>query len=1073
MLALSLTVCFPVLLSAIAKAEEDHESSTSATSKTMPQAHVSTATIKLPIVDGTDIRFARSYTGDGLSQTKVAQIVQDDQGFMWFGTQYGLNRFDGYNFKVFVHDPRNPNSLSGVFINALFKDRTGTLWVGCDQFLNKFDRKTERFTQYAVPSVYHISQDTTGVLWLATTSGLYELDPATGRIRRFSHDPNDPLSLSSNDVKSSGEDKTGRFWVTNSEGLDEFDRGTGKVKVHVPLRESSNSFYEDRFGVFWIFGNALAVFDRNTNTLTHYSFHERKPPGRALTGVTAMLEDPNGTLWLATRGAGLLKFDRDHRRFIRYRNNPGDPESLLQNNVESLFVDMEGNIWAGLGRMGLVRFGGRPLPFGRFPHLDAPNNTLQPFVGAIYEDRKGILWIGTPATLNRIVRKTERYTYYRRTAEPAATTDVITICEDRSDNLWVGTYGHGLLRFNRQTGHFKTYRHDAADPYSLSNDIVTRLIVDQNGTLWAATFDGLNRFDAATERFTTYKSDSQSKTPHYLELVEDREGALWLGTDSSGLQRFDPATGQFADYQQDMNRQGTLSDNRVNSVHFDRTGTMWVGTQDGLNNFDPRTGRFTVYTQSDGLPGNAVGCILEDDHSDLWMSTNNGVARFDPQKKVFKPYSTADGLPGPDLTGWGACFKSVAGEMFFGGFSGATAFFPEMVSDSAYAPPIVLTDFRLLGTGVALGAGSPLKKTINYTNSITLSHEQNVFSIGFSALSYSNAATNRYRYMLEGLDQQWNEVGSEHRYATYTTLPAGIYIFRVQGATSGGVWTEPSVQIRIEILPAWWNAFWFRASFGAVLLLVGLATYNYRLHQIATTMKARFDERLAERTRMARDLHDTFLQTIQGSKLVADDALDEPTDPVRMHRAIEKLSEWLGQATQEGRAALNSLRTSTTETNDLAEALQRTTEDCPVPGSMAVNFSVVGDAQRMHPIVRDEIYRIGYEAIRNACMHSSASKLEVELIYSQDLALRVADNGVGIDSDVADQGKDGHFGLQGMRERAVRISGKLTLVSSPNSGTEIKLIVPGGIVFQKTMPVRRFQGIRTLFRSKDDTPNLD
>ena len=455
------------------------------------------------------------------------------------------------------------------------------------------------------------------------------------------------------------------------------------------------------------------------------------------------------------------------------------------------------------------------------------------------------------------------------------------------------------------------------------------------------------------------------------------------------------------------------------------------------------------------------------------MSTNNGVARFDPQKKVFKPYSTADGLPGPDLTGWGACFKSVAGEMFFGGFSGATAFFPEMVSDSAYAPPIVLTDFRLLGTGVALGAGSPLKKTINYTNSITLSHEQNVFSIGFSALSYSNAATNRYRYMLEGLDQQWNEVGSEHRYATYTTLPAGIYIFRVQGATSGGVWTEPSVQIRIEILPAWWNAFWFRASFGAVLLLVGLATYNYRLHQIARTMKARFDERLAERTRMARDLHDTFLQTIQGSKLVADDALDEPTDPVRMHRAIEKLSEWLGQATQEGRAALNSLRTSTTETNDLAEALQRTTEDCPVPGSMAVNFSVVGDAQRMHPIVRDEIYRIGYEAIRNACMHSSASKLEVELIYSQDLALRVADNGVGIDSDVADQGKDGHFGLQGMRERAVRISGKLTLVSSPNSGTEIKLIVPGGIVFQKTMPVRRFQGIRTLFRSKDDTPNLD
>jgi signal transduction histidine kinase len=200
---------------------------------------------------------------------------------------------------------------------------------------------------------------------------------------------------------------------------------------------------------------------------------------------------------------------------------------------------------------------------------------------------------------------------------------------------------------------------------------------------------------------------------------------------------------------------------------------------------------------------------------------------------------------------------------------------------------------------------------------------------------------------------------------------------------------------------------------------------------------------------MARDLHDTFLQTIQGSKLVGNDALDEPGDPLRMRRAMEKLSEWLGQAAQEGRAALNSLRTSTAETDDLAQALQRATEACPIPGSMAVNFSVVGDARGMHPIVRDEIFRIGYEAIRNACVHSSASKLEVELTYGQDLALRVADNGVGIDSGVAHREKHDHLGLQGMRERAVRIGGKLTLVSSSNSGTEIKLMVPGGIIFQK------------------------
>jgi len=240
-------------------------------------------------------------------------------------------------------------------------------------------------------------------------------------------------------------------------------------------------------------------------------------------------------------------------------------------------------------------------------------------------------------------------------------------------------------------------------------------------------------------------------------------------------------------------------------------------------------------------------------------------------------------------------------------------------------------------------------------------------------------------------------------------------------------------------------------------------------------IKLRLEERLNERTRLTRELHDTFLQTIQGSKLVADDALDPSADPIRMRRAMEKLSLWLGKATQEGRAALISLRATTTQTNDLADALRRVTEDGLIPGSMVVTFSVVGDAKEMHPIVRDEIYRVGYEAIHNACTHSGASQLEVELRYAHDLALRVTDNGTGVDPAIADRGKDGHFGLQGMRERAARIGGKLTLVSSSKSGTEIKLVVPGGMIFRNMMPVRQslFTRIRTLFRAKDQTSKLD
>ena len=822
---------------AIAQNPAGHPANRTIKLNAVEQVPVASGTITFPVIEGTDIRFKSLSPTDRLSQTKVSRIVQDDQGFMWFATGYGLYRYDGYDFKVFVHDPENPSSLSGVGVNgeALFKDRNGALWIGCDQFLNKFDLVTGKFTTYPIPFVTHISQDNAGTLWLATpTEGLYSLDPATGQIGHYLHDPKKASTLNSNHVIYSGEDKEGRFWVATTGWLDELDRSTGKVNRHIPVPDApfGFGFYEDRFGVFWIFHvspNPLSVLDRNTNTLTHYLFPKDGPTGATVTRVTAMLEDRNGALWIATHGPGLLKFDREHRRFIGYRNNPSDPDSIPQNDVDALFADHEGSIWVGLGSMGPVRFSINPLPFTRVDYNPSGLNTRNPFVGAIYEDRQGVLWVGTPKALNRIDRAGSITAY--QNGAPETDTDVIAICEDTSGFLWVGTYGHGLLRFDRRTGHFKTYRHNPADPHSLSDDFVSRLLVDHDGVLWAGTEDGLNRFNSTTETFTSYKPGSHGRLP-YLEMVQDHKGILWLGTDSRGLQRFDPVTGQFTVYEHDINRPGTLSDNRVNSVHIDRMGTMWVGTQDGLNSLDPRTGKFTTYTQHDGLPGSAVSCMLEDGRGDLWMSTNNGVARFDPQTKTFKDYSTADGLPGSDLTGWGACYKSSTGEMFFGGFSGATAFFPDKVTDSTYAPPIVLTDFRLFGTGVATEAGSPLKKTINFTRAVTLSHKQNVFSIEFSALSYSNPATNRYRYMLEGLDRHCNEVVGDQRLASYTTLPAGVYIFRVQGAASRGPWTEPGAQLRIEILPPWWATWWFRMLCISVsgALLAGI--YRLRIQQL-------------------------------------------------------------------------------------------------------------------------------------------------------------------------------------------------------------------------------------------------
>jgi ligand-binding sensor domain-containing protein/signal transduction histidine kinase len=1015
--------------------------------------------VRLPIVDATDNRFLRLSTADEVSQTKVDHIVQDNDGFLWFGTRWGLYRYDGYAFKVFVRDAGNPNSLDGIAVRALFKDRDGALWVGCDQSLNKFDQTMETFTRYPIPLATHITQDTAGLLWVTTLGGLYRLDPTSGEVQHYSHDPNDPSSLSSKNLSYCGEDKRGTFWVASDGGLDEFDRKAGKVTRHIILPDVSGfGFYEDRFGVFWIFHsspNALAVFDRKTNTLTRYAFPNREP---TMLSVSAMAEDRNGTLWIATHGFGLLKVDREGGKFIHYFNVPTDPESLPQNKLDALLADRDGDIWVAPGRMAPALLVTKPAPFKKLPKV--PGSTIQPFVGALYQDRQGILWIGTPEALIRRDYKTGRITAYR-TGGPDVGSDVVSICEDRSGNLWVGTYGHGLHRFDRQTGKFKTYRHNPADPHSLSNDIVMRLLVDHNGTLWAGTADGLNRFDALTERFTTHKLEPQSSIP-YLELIEDREGKMWIGTESSGLRHFDPATGQLTVYQHNRNLPGTLSDDRVNSVHFDRSGTIWVGTQNGLDKLNPQTGQFSVFTQQDGLPGNAVGCILEDKNGNLWLSTNNGVARFNPQSKTFTNFSTAEGLPGPNLTGWGACFQSPNGEMFFGGFNGGTSFFPDKAVDSSNAPRIVLTDFRLFGNRVQIGGDSPLRESISYTRNLILPHQQNVFSITFAALSYASPATNRYRYMLEGLERDWNEVGSDRRQAIYTTLPSGTYTFRAQGATRGGSWSEPGVALRIEILPPWWDMWWLRVICGIAVVCILWALYQLRVQQLVREYNMRLYERVNERTRIARELHDSLLQGFQGLMFRLQAVRD--LLPLRSSEAIEALDVALergDKAIAEGRDTVSDLRQSIVGEGDIAQALTALSEELATQGGNGavpcVRVLVEGKQRGLNPMLRDEIYRISREALRNAFRHAKAQKIEAEITYADsEFRLHVRDDGKGIDPHVTNQGaRAGHWGVPGMRERAKSFGGRLEVWSEVGAGTEVKLTVPAAIAYGKSEARRR------------------
>ena len=1011
------------------------------------------------MIAGTDTQFRRLPSDSGLSQTRVSEIVQDDDGFIWFGTQNGLNRFDGYKCKVFRHAPQDPGSLSGVYIYSLFKDRSGFIWVGSDQFLDRFSPLTETFTHYPLPvqdssglttTVTHISQDSSGMLWLSTGKGLFRLDPANGQTTRFLHDPDDPAAIGDDEIKMTGEDQEGRFWVANSQTLDEFDRKAGRVIRHIPMPDSGVGvrFHEDRFGVFWIFyGNdgLPAILDRKTNKLMRYEFNPDNRSGGSTNRAYAILEDHEGTMWFGTAASGLLKFDREHHQFVNYTNRPGDSDSLADTRVTALYEDRDGNIWTGLHQVKPNFFTTKRQPFEKFIHESGnPNSLASPLVGAIYEDQKGVLWVGTDRALNMIDRRLGQYSTFKLISG----TEVLGIVESGANTLWFGT-SQGLKRYDRKTGELRSYNRIPGDASSVCSGIIERLLIDRQGTLWGATWDGLCHFDSSTQRFTTYKPDPKSRGLNYHAIAEDSNGDMWLGG-NMGLHRFDQLTQRFTIYNHSADDSTSLSDNRVNSVYFDPAGTLWVGTQNGLDKFDPKTSTFRTYSERDGIAGNVVSCILEDGRGLLWMSTNKGISKFDPRTVSFKNFTAADGLPGSDLTGWGACFKSAAGEMFFGGFSGATAFFPEKIADDLLVPRIALTEFRLFGAPVPRGHGSPLANSINHTDQITLSHSQNIFSIEFSALSYLDAATSRYRYKLEGLDDQWNEVDSDRRAAAYTTLPPGTYTFRVQGASSHGPWGDPGAIVRIRILPPWWGSVWFMLLSTLAVVAILWMLYLFRLQQVAAELRGRMEERLGERERIARELHDTLLQGIQGLILRFQAAAVRipNSEPARqlMDSALDRADEVMA----EGRDRVRHLRVSVGATKDLAEAFTQAGQE--LSRGTNVEFAVVveGDMRPLHPLVLDEAYWIGHEALVNAFQHAEGTRIEVEIAYDQNKwRIRVRDNGRGIDSQVLESGgKPDHWGMSGMRERATKIGGQMQIWSRPEAGTEVELSVPGSKAYR-------------------------
>lgn len=816
----------------------------------------------------TYVRFDRYSLEQGLSQSSGLCFLQDSQGFLWIGTEDGLNRFDGYTFQIYRQDPQEPHGLSNSHISSLYEDPSGALWVGTyGGGLNRLDRETGQFTHYR-----HIAQDANslsddqvmavageqdGVLWVGTRGGgLNRFDLAQGRWQHHRTDSDNPYSLSDDRVSSILVDSSEVLWVGTANGLNRLDRETDRWQRYQWDPDDPHSLYgnaiesiaEDQAGDLWIgtAGGGLNRFDRETGTFVHYLHDPDDPHSLSSDSVTAVLRDPFGALWVGTTG-GLDRFDQQTEQFVHYRNVPGDPHSLSNNQVTSLGLDLSGGIWIGTRGGGLNRYDRQREQFALYRADPNDANSLSNnTVWGIYEEDSGVLWIGTNGGgLDRLDRQTGEWHHYRNDpADPYSLSHdvVVAVYEDRSGVLWLGTWGGGLARFDRETEQFIRYRYDSEDPYSLSSNIVWFIVEDRLGALWIGTAYGLNRFDRETQQFTRYYQDPEDlyslSDNDVGSVLEDREGVLWFGT-HRGLNRFDRDTERFTRYQHDPEDPQSLSHNIVFSIYEDQAGTMWLGTWGGgLNKFDRIAGTFAHYRMRDGLPSDVIYGILEDEQGFLWLSTNNGISRFDPQTEMFRNYNVENGLQSAEFD-FNSSFKGPRGEMYFGGINGFNVFRPDAVRDNAFVPPIALTSLTQGGEAVDLSVEALAEISFNWPN--------NDFEFEFAALSFYQPEKNQYAYVLEGYDDDWHYVGTR-RFGAYTNLPGGTYTLRLKGSNNDGVWNTEGLSIGVTIVPPFWSTWWFRGILAVTVVAVVIAGIRLRVNSIEARRRE-LEYQVADRTR--------------------------------------------------------------------------------------------------------------------------------------------------------------------------------------------------------------------------------
>lgn len=1059
---------------------------------------------------GSVIQFEHFNSEDGLSQNAGLAIFQDSRGYLWIGTQDGLNCYDGYSFKAFKHDPEDPTSISHNSILSMAEDKDGTLWIGTwGGGLNRYNPTTETFTRYVNDpndpnslsdgTIGSIELDSNGSLWIATLKGVDRFDPETNTFVHFRNDPTDPNSLSSDAISVIFEDSQGQLWIgtgangIEGTGLNRFDPATGDFIRYQHDEDDPESLGSNNIsdiveapdGTLWIatggfslHGSGLDHFDPRTGKAEHFTHDDRYEHTLSGDDLMKLWLEPDGTLWVGAWASGLNRMSlSDPGYFARYQYDPYDPDSLSGNEVWSLFQDRSGILWIGTSHSGINKL---PSNNGQFSlYRNNPNNPASlsiNAVGSFAEDRTGDIWIATwGGGLDRFDPRNGMFEHYHHDPEdPDSLSDdlYMAVYVDTYNKVWAGTLGKGLNRLDPFTGKATHFLHDPANPASLADDNIADILPDGNDGLWVATFGGLSHYDPNTDKFTNYSNDPENPNSishnMVVTLYLDSQNRLWVGTWGGGLNMLDlndphhadPKTASFTRYFHNPDDSSTLSEDSVWAIHESADGTLWFGTQLGLNHFDPSTQKFTHYTEKDGLPNNSVLGILADDDGFLWLTTNNGLAKFDPRDETFKVYDSSDGLQSNEFNS-NAYYRSKDGAMFVGGINGFNMFKPEDIQPNPVPPQVVVTRFDVFN--------QPLAVDLTGHEPIRLSYKQDFISFEFAAFDFQAPQKNRYAYKLEGFNDDWIEAGN-HRYATFTNLPGGNYTFRVKASNSDGVWNETGVSIPVIITPPFWQTWWFNGSLiiGLGILIVG--GFRWRLSAIReqnilletqvserTTelrdanqllekeieQRARIEKELAQRaaeeavtadrTRLARDLHDAVTQTLFSASLTAEVLPDLwEMDVEEAKRSTEELRQLTRGALAEMRTLLLELRPSTLTQARLSDLIKQLCEAFIGRSRLPITMNIEGDGE-LPPEVQVAFYRIAQESLNNVFKYARATSVNVNLFISpKNVHFETCDNGIGFDISTS---KPTSLGMRIMRERAEAIGADLHITSELGKGT--------------------------------------